>query len=441
MQGEPFGEFRATDVAAGIRLFAWPTDKFKVTTLRFSLLENLDSGTTARSLVGGLLRRGCRSFPDMMSLSRQLERMYGAALGVDVVKQGERHNTHVRVMFVDDRRLGGEGRSFREALDLMRQILAEPLADAGGFPAAEFEQERINLERAIEAQFDDKLTWAYQRFLQEMFRGEPFARTELGTVEEVRALERGPLLEFHRARLGRAPVDAYAVGDLAEADLAAIADTVRAIAPRGVPHAVARELERAPGAPRTVVEELPVAQSKLLIGYRVATAGLDDRDWVALGLYNMVLGGGNNLSKLFKEVREKRGLAYYASSGVDRLKGVLYLSAGVSARHWQAAADVMRAQVDEVRRGNVEPDELEAARVSLLNSLRSVHDSPNGAMEFAAAARASGRPGAIDVIARTLSSLDRDDVVRVAALPREDTTYVLVGTEDHGSETDLEPAE
>ncbi|MBI4882024.1 MAG: insulinase family protein [Planctomycetes bacterium] len=433
MEAERCGVFARTALPGGIDLLVWRTPKFKTTTIRVGLLETLDAQASARAIIAALLKRGCRSHPDMMSLARRLEELYGAGLSVDVGKRGERQDTHVRLTVVNDRFLGPAAGAFGGGLALLKDVLADPVTEDGGFRAAEFEQERVNLVRAIRGLLDDKIAYAHQRLVEEMFRGEPYARFELGDVESAGRLERHQVFAFHRERLRGAPLEAFAVGGLDEAQVARLGEALGALCSRDEAAPAAPESSAARAETRTVVEEHPVAQSKLLIGYRVDTRRLGDREYFALGLFNAILGAGGSQAKLFKEVREKRGLAYYAHSSLDRLKGFLLLSAGVAAARWEEAAAVMREQVLAMRQGRFSEEEMEVARAALLNSLDSVNDSPGQAIDFASVARAAGRPPCVQTVAGLVRSLAREDVVQAAALPVEGVCYVLKGTDEHGT--------
>ncbi len=431
MDTRSVGPFEREELDGDVELAVWCTPKFKATTVRLSLLEALDDHVADRAILTALLRRGCRAFPTMLAVTRELERLYGAGLGLDVAKLGERHLTHARLRVVNDRFLGGDGRALRDGLSLLSGVLTEPLVEDGGFPAREFEQERTNLVRAVRGLVDDKFSWAQQRFLETMFEGEPYARFEWGSEADAAGLDRSRTLAFHRARLSTAPLRVHAVGDLGTDDREALLDFARALAAGRRPVAPPAETAHRPRAPHVEVERLPIAQSKLHVGYRLerSPADLDDRDYYALGLFNAVLGGGSGVAKLFKEVREKRSLAYYAHSSLDRLKGVLTLTAGVLASKWEEAAEVMRAQVLAVAAGEFTDEELEIARTTILNSLASIQDSAAQTIDFALAAGITGRPGEVEQVRQAVASITREDVMRVAALPREETTYCLIGTD------------
>ncbi|MFH0946202.1 MAG: insulinase family protein, partial [Planctomycetota bacterium] len=331
MAAERAGVFEHHSLPGGVSLLVWNTRKFKTVSLRITLLENLDDQAGSRALTSGLLRRGCSSYPDMMSLSRRLEELYGAGLSIDVSRLGERQNLNVRLRVVNDRFVGEKSTAVRHGLDLMREILTDPVLEDGGFRKAEFEQERTNLIRSIRGLLDDKMAYAHRQLLEAMFPGEPYALFEWGTEETAKTLDARVVLAEHLLRLRQAPIEAYAVGDLDAGQVEQIGETLSGLSRREENRAVKRECWVEPVPRKLVTEELPLAQSKLLIGYRLDTRGMDDREYFALSVYNAVLGSGSSYSKLFREVREERSLAYYAHSSMDRLKGFLLLSAGVAA--------------------------------------------------------------------------------------------------------------
>ncbi len=443
--GDGGDRFEHRELGGGVDLFTWPTQRFKTGVVRFNLIEPLDARAGGRALIASLLKRGCSRYPDMRSLSRRLEELYGAALGVDVSRLGERQHTQLTLGFVSERALrAGLGTSigespFRAGIDLLLDVLLEPVVVDSGFREEEFGQERKNLLRAIEGLRDDKAAYAHVRARAEMFRGEPYANHEYGEPERILALDRREVLTLHRERVGRAPIEVSAAGEFGADDVDWLAAALKKRWPARAASAPPAVMVRAPGAPRRIVERADVAQSRVWIGYRFDPRALPDRDYFALGVFDAVLGGGS-LSKLFQEVREKRSLAYSVHSVLDRLKGALFLVAGVSLPKAEEAADVMRAQVGAIARGEVTAEELSAARASLLNSLRGTHDSADRAIQFAAVARALGRTPEVARFMHGVESVTREDVVRVAAMPKEELTFELLGADENGTDAGHESA-
>lgn len=119
---------------------------------------------------------------------------------------------------------------------------------------------------------------------------------------------------------------------------------------------------------------MDVTQGKLVIGMRTGITA-SDPDYPALVLLNSVYGSGVT-SKLFVNVREKRSLCYYASSAVEKFKGLMIVSSGISFDQYETARDAILAELDACRRGEITPEELESARRSLISAVRAGLDTP-----------------------------------------------------------------
>jgi predicted Zn-dependent peptidase len=238
----------------------------------------------------------------MAALARALESLYGASLGYEVQKFGDRHAIVYRLDIVHEKFLPRAEKLLERAIALFAEVLHQPLLEEGVFRRDYVAQEKTNQVRAIQALLDDKIAFARLRLIEEMFRGEPFAQYELGSVAEIEALEADGLFRLFESERASRAWDIYFVGDL-PAETAA--DLVGALVPPGRPRPAVRTGARASSGvvrpERLVSEEQDISQSKLVLGYRVDMADVDERTYFALGLYNAILGGGSH-SKLFKQV-------------------------------------------------------------------------------------------------------------------------------------------
>ena len=91
-----------------------------------------------------------------------------------------------------------------------------------------------------------------------------------------------------------------------------------------------------------------VTQGKLCLGCRTNTAP-DSDDYPALIVYNGILGGGIH-SKLFRNVREKASLAYYAYSMLEKFKGLMVISCGIDISNKQKALEIIEEQLADMAR-------------------------------------------------------------------------------------------
>ncbi len=423
-------EWRRLDLSPRVRLFQAGGDKFKTCTVRVYLHAPLEAGTvTATALVPYILGRGCRGYPDLTAVHRRLEELYGASVGPGVTKIGEMQSLFLGLDVVQGRYLSED--VLPEAVDLLSRMCMEPALDAAGhFPDDTVAQEQENLARRIRGLMNDKVRLAALRCVEEMCRAEPYALNGLGRLDDLPALGPAEITARWRDLLRTAPVDVFAVGggealaqQLAKA-LAPLSSGARAM-PETRPGS-------APDQPRHVVEVQPVQQGKLCLGYRTDVTRTDPR-YPAMLMYNGILGGFPH-SKLFRNVREKASLAYYASSQWDAFKGVMLIQSGIEPERYTQAVDIIRQQVADLAAGRIDDDEMEFTRRGLGNQLRASEDSPYGLIDSATGQVLVGDLRPLEDRLSEIEAVTRDQVAEVAAGVRLDTVYFLTNDDRLGTE-------
>jgi zinc protease len=189
-----------------------------------------------------------------------------------------------------------------EAFELLRLALAEPRFD---LPAVE--RVRAQTVAGLRYQQNDPGVMATRRFFAEGFAGHPYGRPTSGTIESVEAITRDDLVALHRCVIGRDRVKVAVVGAIDAERLSLLVDKVFGELPEAEPLAPVSPTTLSGRGSRVVVD-LDVPQSVIRFG----TTGIPwrDPDFIPAYVLNHVLGGGAFTSRLFQEVREKRGLAY-----------------------------------------------------------------------------------------------------------------------------------
>jgi zinc protease len=164
----------------------------------------------------------------------------------------------------------------------------------------------------------------------------------------------------------------------------------------------------------------------------VALPGLlrEDPDWYAALVMAHVLGGGQQ-SRLFNEVREKRGLAYSISAGLreQRKAGLLVVSTGSANEHVVRSLEIIRAELARMRDG-VSDQELADARTYLSGSLALSLDSSSAIANLVHQMQVDRLPrDYLDRRAAIIGAVTSEDVRRVARrlLREEAMTTVVVG--------------
>lgn len=417
-------------LADGVELAVSQTDKFKTGLLSVTLTIPLDADTaTAGALIPEVLGRGSRNHPDMERLSSAADELYGASLGPVVRQRGESQCVSFLCSFIDDRYALDGSAVLEPAAGLMGEVLLDPVLQDGVFQQGYVEQEGANLADRIHARMNDKRSWAIFRLIQEMCEGERYAVDKLGDAEQAQAMTPEKLWAGYRSLLSNAKVTFY-YGGAAQPER--VEDAVRqSFAPllsgRSAP--VHCQVEARPRGPvRTVTDSMDVTQGKLAMGFRTGGITMGSGDYPALMVCNALYGGSAN-SKLFVNVRERLSLCYYASSALDKIKGLMVVSSGVEPAQFDRAQEAILNQLDAVQRGDFTQDELVAAARTVANGLRGRLDS-QGQVEDDQLTRLLFRTdGEGEDLIRSVESVTADQVVQVAKELRLDTVYRLMGKE------------
>jgi predicted Zn-dependent peptidase len=243
-----------------------------------------------------MLFKGTRAY-DALALNEQLDQLGGTA---NAFTSRERTCFHIHVMRED----------WPEALTLMASMLLQPT-----LPADEWSKERdvIFSEMAmIEDAPDD---WAMEQHMQALFPAASLGRPVLGGRDSLSAVGRGELEAFLQAHYRPPRLVVAAAGGIDHRELVAAVDAI------AWPQAGEGRVARTPVSPASGVQALvrDSGQAHLVLSYPGITAASPERPvaWVA----NQLLGGGVS-SRLFREVREKRGLAYHVGTHLASLSDV-----------------------------------------------------------------------------------------------------------------------
>jgi predicted Zn-dependent peptidase len=164
-------------------------------------------------------------------------------------------------------------------------------------------------------------------------------------------------------------------------------------------------------------------QARFHFGFRFPTPS-NPVDHEALLVANRVLGGGAQ-GRLFKIIREERSLAYGIYSSPYTAKGLLMVAAGIDASAFEEVKEEVRAQAAQLAEGGPTEEELQLAKVGILNSMRSIGDTPGSMVHFYSREHRLGFHRTPAQRAETIEGLDVEAVRLAATTWREDLCYLL----------------
>jgi zinc protease len=243
-----------------------------------------------------------------------------------------------------------------EAFGLLRLALSSPRFDADAIERVRG-QELAALQRDITNPND----LASRRWWQTAFPDHPYGRDTKGTLETVPLITAGDLRNYVRRVFARNDLKVSIVGDVDAQTAGALIDRAFSALPekndlRPVANAVPK------GLGRRIVIDVDVPQAVVTFGGQGLARS--DPDFMAAYIVNHILGGGSFSSRLYTEVREKRGLAYGVNTSLVWFRNAAVVLGGTATRA-DRTADALSVIEHETKRMAAEgptADELAAAK-------------------------------------------------------------------------------
>ncbi|HKF99914.1 MAG TPA: pitrilysin family protein [Xanthobacteraceae bacterium] len=241
-----------------------------------------------------------------------------------------------------------------EAVELLRLALT-----AARFDPQEVERVRAQVTARLTRETTSPNEISGKRWWSTAFPGHPYGRPVTGTLESVPSIGVDDLKDYTRRVFARDKLKVAVVGDIDAASTGALLDKVfGSLAPKADLAPVdAANLE---GLGRRVVVELDVPQAVVTFG----GPGIPrkDPDFMAAYIVNHILGGGSFSSRLYREIREKRGLAYSVYSQLVWLDHAAMLLGGTGTRAERAGETIEIIEQEIHRLAEAGPTEEELAR-------------------------------------------------------------------------------
>ena len=415
----------------GVDLTCIKTEKFKTGCLTLNIICGLSRETaSSNSLLPHVLRRGSSELPDMERIAAALDELYGARIEPMIRKKGELHSIGFYSDFPDDRYIPGGKSVLEETTALVGGMLLSPDIQDGLMRADYINSEKSNLIDDIRAGINDKRGYSIDRLLEEMCDGEQFGVNKLGS--EATALEITPesLTAHYRSIIENSRIEAFYCGSAEPGRVESALRSALSVLPgRGTPTSPKTEIILRPATetPRRFTESLDVTQGKLTAGFRLGKP-MENPDYPSMMVFNAIYGSGVT-SKLFLNVREKLSLCYYASSILERHKGVMIVASGVEFSKFDAALDEILAQLANVKKGDVSDWELTSAKRAVVTAIKSSMDRPSGLEDLYFDSRVAAFPYDPGKLCENVEAVTLDSVVEIASGIETDSIYLLTGKE------------
>jgi predicted Zn-dependent peptidase len=351
--------------------------------------------------------RGIAHFAEHMFFKGTERRPTARDLSMEVDKIGGEFNA-----FTSKEYTGYYIRCAGEQRDIALDVLVDMLRNSK-FDAEELEREKGVILEEMNMYYDTPRDYVGSVYEELLFGSNPLGWETLGTRETIKAATRETFIDYLSRWYKPPRIVVGVAGQIGDGLIPKLEELLGDMSGESAGTPAPAHVEHTNG-PRLRLHRKESDQANICIG--IPSYPLEHPDRYALQLLGTVLGTGMS-SRLFLEVRERRGLAYYVyavnSSYTDA--GTLVSQAGVDLNRADEAVGVITQEFRKLATDQVPADELEKARALAKGRFVLQTESPNGLMLFGLRREVlEGRAAEPEELLAGLDAVTAEDVQRVA---------------------------
>ena len=325
------------------------TNKFKTLFFKVILSEKLiKDDITIRNLLLDNLLSSSLDYPTMRDVSIKRQDLYGASISM-VSRRIGNHAFIEYTMSILNPRFTEES-MLKDSIEFYSNLLYKPNVKNGSFDEELFEMSKENLRKEILMTNERPDVYGFTRFKECIDKNAEFSYHQSGYLQDLDSITSSSLYEYYNHVLDNDICDIYVIGDFDfnEVELL-IKDNFRfKNTKRTDSYEIVLSNDR---NKKEVIEDSSFNQSKLFIGFKLTDFNLDDKKY-ALILFNIIFGNSPE-SRLFKEVREEKSLAYSITSAYRRLDNFYYVSAGISYINYEKVLSTIKKCLSDIQNNGI----------------------------------------------------------------------------------------
>ena len=416
-------------IKEGIKAHFIETDLFKTNLICVILTTKLERDTvTKNALIPFLLRRGTNNLKTQTEINKKLEEMYGATYDCGIDKIGDNQALKFFVETINDKYTLSKENLLEESLDVLFDIIFNPLMKDGKFNEEYLKIEKENLKKVIESKIDNKAVYALNRCIENMYDNKGFGIYKYGYLEDVDNIDNSSISDSYKNLINNSKIDIYISGNFDENKIKSfIENKLSNINPRKediITNNFSTESKQKVENIKEIQEEMNITQGKLVMGLDVLNPGKDIQD--AVNVYNAILGGSAN-SFLFQNVREKAGLAYTARSTYNKMKSNIFINCGIEIPNYEKAVDIIKEQLDNMKDGKFSDDDLENAKRFIIAGIKTIEAEQDTEIVFYIGQEIAKQKIEIKEYISNIEKITREDVKEAAQNIQINTIFFLRG--------------
>ena len=416
-------------IADGVYFSSITDKRYKKNLISVAFSTQLSEDTATENVIVPVLLTKCNSkLPTYKAFNNKMSRLYASGIGGTAGRQYDLQTISFGAYYLDDiYALSGE-KMTGIMTDILIDCLTSPVTENGVFSEKFVELEKKTVIDNIETAINDKRSYAIERAMKTICKGEPASVCSYGTVEKAKLITPDSAYKAYRRMLETMPCEIICTGC---SDFDGVAEKFAAAFEKAGRHDIENTtIALSPVKTQTeeVTERLTVNQSKLVLGFKSHSD-----DDAALVLLQKIFGGTTS-SKLFRNVREKMSLCYYCSAARNDLKGIMLVNSGVENENIEKTKEAVIDQLEEIKNGNFTNEDINFAEMAIKNDFKSVADSAGNVSNwYFDCIRKNDIVTPEENLGRYLG-VSKERIIAAAKSMVLDSVYVLTGNENREKE-------
>ena len=405
------------------------TNKFKTVTIQVNFKRKIKKEEiTLRNMIVNMLCESNSVYKTERELLIATEELYSLVHRSANYSSGKYNVMSYEITFLNEEYT--EPGMLDKSIDFLYNMVFKPnIVEENGEVKFDPEQYSIaynSLKDRIQSIKEEPSYYARVRMLENMEPDSYVSYRGCGYMEDLDNLDSAKLYKYYESILNSDILDIFVIGNVNVSHIEKVIGEkfkgIRTLKKPSESHFVTLKKHRL--VPKTIKEKLNINQSKLVLGFKIDKMTDFELRYV-LNVYSYILGGGPD-SKLFKNVREKNSLCYYVSSQTYPLYSMLTINSGINKKNFRNALNLIKKEVRNMKKGKFNNDDIIKAKVTYINSLKELEDSPNSLLGLYAGIEYLKSDTLEDRFIK-INKVTIQDVVHLASKIHLDTIFLLEG--------------
>ena len=337
------------------------------------VIDEKKAGQT--SLVSKLLLQGTKNL-SAKELAEKID-LYA----IDFVTDVKQDYIKIKTVFLND--------DVETALELMNDVILNSTFE-------NFEKEVNKLKGEILSDLDSARIKAFDNLIKAVYENHPYGNSYSRVLEEIDSITKEEVKELYFSNLVAKNCVLSIVGDIDEAKATDLLEKYFAQVPQGDVLNTKPQVPPLETAKTAIIKKEDVAQAQIIKAW--IAPGIQDKDIPAFMVLNSILGACGLSSRLFLELREKKGLAYVVRSSLDVMAGAstFWLYIATEPKNIKVALEGFKIEVDKLKTELISDKELSSAKNNILGKRAFLHETNSQQSHYLGYYELSGLGAAYD---------------------------------------------